>query len=330
MVSTIKDVAKLAAVSTSTVSKVLNNYDRISEETKNRVLEAVKELNFIPNSTAASLSSKKHNKVALFIYVNDLKQAIDEINMQYLLGAFNKAKELNLEVITIFNPMVSNLNSQELIIYLKSLSINGIIIYGLNKEDTVLLDIIQSEEFFISMVDAPMLNSKTSSIMIDHKLGQYEVAKAMIEPKYDRKILYLAGKRNAYVTDMRIEGIKELADEYHCELRIEYADFSEKKAYELVKKIGSNFNCIVCASDLMAIGAMNALISMNIYRRCCGFDGITLMGYAGKQMLTCKQDFNELSQAAVQEMANLLNGEEARTVILEHEIVQIKYEDVVM
>lgn len=47
---------------------------------------------------------------------------------------------------------------------------------------------------------------------------------------------------------------------------------------------------VVCASDLMAIGAMNALIDMDIFRPVCGFDGITLMGYVGKQMNTIRQD----------------------------------------
>ena len=71
MVSTIKDVAERAGVSISTVSKVLKNYNNISDETRARVLEAVKDLNYIPNTTASNLSSKKKEKVALYIYIND-------------------------------------------------------------------------------------------------------------------------------------------------------------------------------------------------------------------------------------------------------------------
>lgn len=81
MVATISDVAKRAGVSISTVSKVLKNYANISDGTKEKVIIAVKELNYIPNSIASALSSKKYEKVALYIYINDLKQSIDEMNM---------------------------------------------------------------------------------------------------------------------------------------------------------------------------------------------------------------------------------------------------------
>ncbi|MGN1344256.1 MAG: LacI family DNA-binding transcriptional regulator, partial [Traorella sp.] len=76
MVSTIKDVAEKAGVSISTVSKVLKNYSSISEDTRNRVLETVKELNYIPNTTASNLSSKKKEKIVLYIYINDQKQSL--------------------------------------------------------------------------------------------------------------------------------------------------------------------------------------------------------------------------------------------------------------
>ncbi|MDE7287217.1 MAG: LacI family transcriptional regulator, partial [Lachnospiraceae bacterium] len=82
----IKDVAKHAGVAISTVSKVLNNYPNVSEETKIKVNKAVEELNFVPNSVAAALSSKKAGRVALFVNLNAQTQAIDEIDMQYIQG----------------------------------------------------------------------------------------------------------------------------------------------------------------------------------------------------------------------------------------------------
>lgn len=114
MATTINDVAKKAGVTIGTVSKVLNNYNNISEKTKQKVLQAAQELNYFPNKIASALASKNSNRVALYLYINDQRQAIDEINMQYLLGAFKAAKEENLDIITIFNhtlekKMVTNL-----------------------------------------------------------------------------------------------------------------------------------------------------------------------------------------------------------------------------
>ena len=318
MISTIKEVAERAGVSISTVSKVLKNYSNISEDTRQKVLKAVKELNYIPNTTAS----------ALYICINDMKQAVDEINMLYLQGAFAMANINHLELVTIFNQMVSSMSAQELTSYLAAQGITGIIIYGLNKEDYKILQLIEQQRFNICVIDAPITNDKTSSVMIDHMKGQYDVAKAIIEPEYTRKVLYLAGKRNGYVTDMRIQVIMQLQKELGFELNIQYAEFSEKLAYDLTLRYGSDVDTVVCASDLMAIGALNALIKMNIYRKCCGFDGITLMRYAGKGMLTCKQDFYDISRHAIAVMERLLSGENGRSVILDHQIVSIRYEDI--
>lgn len=327
MITTIKEVAEKAGVSISTVSKVLKNYSNISEETRQKVLKAVKELNYVPNSTASNLSSKNKDKVALYIYINDMKQAVDEINMLYLQGAFAMANINHLELVTIFNQMVSDMSTQELTSYLASQGITGIIVYGLNKEDKKILQLIEEQHFHVCVIDAPIVNDKTSSVMIDHQKGQYDVAKSIIEPEYTRKVLYLAGKRNGYVTDMRIEGIMKLQKELGFELNVQYAEFSEKMAYDLTMRYASDVDTVVCASDLMAIGALNALIKMNIYRKCCGFDGITLMRYAGKGMLTCKQDFYDISGSAIKEMERLLSGKKGRKVIIDHQIISIRYED---
>ena len=79
----------------------------------------------------------------------------------------------------------------------------------------------------------------------------------------------------------------------------------------------------------MAIGAMKALIDMDIFRPVCGFDGIVLMGYVGKQMNTVRQNFAEVSRNAMEELHTLLAGGEGRKVVLPHQLVRMKYEDII-
>ena len=79
--ASIKDVAGKAGVAISTVSKVLNGYPGVSKETKEKVEAAIKELNFVPNSIAAALSSKKAGRVALLIHMSSQTKARDEIDM---------------------------------------------------------------------------------------------------------------------------------------------------------------------------------------------------------------------------------------------------------
>lgn len=76
----IKDVAKHAGVAVSTVSKVLNHYPNISDETRTKVAAAVEQLQFVPNTVAAALSSKQAGRAALLIHLNNSTQAIDEID----------------------------------------------------------------------------------------------------------------------------------------------------------------------------------------------------------------------------------------------------------
>lgn len=326
---TIKEVADYAGVAISTVSKVLNNYPNVSEKTKKKVKQAIDELHYVPNTIAAALSSKGFARVALIVNLNTQTQAIDEITMQYLSGAMNKAREKNIEVVTVFYSMLEGMSVDEIVRYFQSQSIFGMVIYGLSKDDTVFHELLKTELFKSVVVDAPFVSQNTSSVWVDNKKAQYDVAKRALLDDRCKRILYIAGKPNGYVTEYRLEGIKELAREQDLELKICYGNFSELQARRLTIQYGREADLIVCASDLMAIGAMNACIDIDIFRPVCGFDGITLMGYVGKQMLTVRQDFYAVSQAAVEEICLLLSGEKGRSRIMEHKLVKLYYRDII-
>lgn len=325
----IKDVAKRAGVAISTVSKVLNGYPNVSEETRQRVNRAVEELNFVPNSVAAALSSKQAGRVALLINSNMKTNAIDEIDMQYISGALNKAMELNLDVITLFFFMFKNKTADEVARYLQSQSITGIIIYGMSKEDKVLHRLISTGKFKCVVIDAPFVNVSTSCIGVDHRRAQYEVAAKTVMENNCKRILYIAGKRNGYVTDERIRGMEDLVKEKNLTMLVRNGEFSELQARNITLKYAKNKDIVVCASDLMAIGAMKALIQMDIFRPVCGFDGIILMGYVGKQMNTVRQDFASISESAMEELQELMNGGYGRNIVMKHSLVRMKYEDII-
>ena len=325
----IKDVAKRAGVAISTVSKVLNGYPNVSEETRQRVNKAVEELNFVPNSVAAALSSKQAGRVALLINSNMKTNAIDEIDMQYISGALNKAMELNLDVITLFFFMFQNKTADEVARYLQSQSITGIIIYGMSKEDKVLHRLISTGKFKCVVIDAPFVNVSTSCIGVDHRRAQYEVAAKTVMENNCKRILYIAGKRNGYVTDERIRGMEDLVKEKNLTMLVRNGEFSELQARNITLKYAKNKDIVVCASDLMAIGAMKALIQMDIFRPVCGFDGIILMGYVGKQMNTVRQDFASISESAMEELQELMNGGYGRNIVMKHSLVRMRYEDII-
>lgn len=325
----IKDVAKQAGVAISTVSKVLNGYPGVSEATKRKVEAAAKELHFVPNSIAAALSSKQAGRIALLMKLNTQTKAIDEIDMQYMAGAIQKAQEMGLDLITVFFSMLEGKTVAEIIRYFQAQSIEGIIVYGISPGDGAIWEVVQKGTFKMVLVDVSFRGPSFSCIGIDHRQAQIDVARKTIVENNAKKVLYIAGKKNSYPGAERLRGMEELAKELSCRLFVRYGDFSELKARNLTFRYARSRDVIVCGSDLMAIGAMRALIEMDIFRPVCGFDGLVLMGYAGKQMNTVQQNFASVSAAAVEELQYLLQGGEGREIILPHTIVRMEYLDII-
>ncbi len=325
----IKDVARRAGVAISTVSKVLNSYPNVSEETKVKVNKAVEELNFVPNSVAAALSSKQSGRVALLMHLNQKTQAIDEINMQYIQGAIHKAMELNLDVITLFFSMFKSKTAEEITRYLQSQSICGLIIYGMSRENQVLHELVAGQNFKCVVVDAPFVNENTSSVGINQLRAQYDVAKKTIVDNNGKRILYITGKKDGFATGDRLLGMEELTNELELVMTVKDGEFSELQARNITMKYGEKYDVIVCASDLMAIGAMKALTEMDIFRPVCGFDGIVLMGYVGMQMNTVHQDFAGISAAAMEELQLLMEGKAGESVGIPYYLDRIKYLDII-
>ena len=325
----IKEVAKHAGVAISTVSKVLKGYPNISQETREKVNTAIRELNYIPNSIASALSSKQYTRIALLLDPKRQTQAIDQVFMQYLLGGLDKAKELKVEAVTIFTSMIAGMTEEEITRYFLSQSISGLVIYGMSREYRILQRLIDGQRFACVVVDAPIVNERTTAIGVDHEQAQYDVAKKTVTDDSCKSVLYIAGRKDGYVTAQRLRGIQRLAEELKLALLVRQGDFSERKAREITMRYAANRECVVCASDLMAIGAMNALIDMDIFRPVCGFDGITLMGYVGKQMNTVFQDFYSISSRALEEVKLLLDGGVGHQVIMPHNIVKLYYKDII-
>ena len=283
----------------------------------------------MPNVVAASLSSKRTGRVALLINLNLNTQASDEISMQYISGVVHRAKELQLDVITVFTSMIEDMTVEEVASYFESQGIKGIIIYGLTTKDKVVHKLIASGRFKMVVIDAPMVNESTSSVSINNEQAQYDVAKKTIIENKCKKVLYISGDENGYITADRLAGIKRLCSEKKLKLTVRSGHFSELNARQLAFRYAKNTDCVVCASDMMAIGAMKALIEMDIFRPVCGFDGIILMGYVGKQMNTVKQDFVKISEAALDELNRLMQGEKGHKVTIPHTLVRIKYDDII-
>ncbi len=313
----ISDVAKMAGVSASTVSKVLKNYPNISEQTREKVMSVIGSTGYIPNSIASALSSKTNKRIAIFVHINDRAQQIDEINMQYMLGCYDQGRKDHLDLVTVFDASIESMSKEETARYFHSLFVDTIIVFGLNKNDEKISYLAQDDNFKMVIIDAPVSRNNVSTVMIDHQQGQYEVANCVCD--FGDKVLYLKGRNDGYVTDMRLAGMKKLAEEKKLQLDVIDGEFSEEKTYQIVKDLKEEYDAIVCASDMMAIGCVRALPESTDVK-ISGFDGIRLLDYVTDDVYTCRQNFHEIGSLAVIAAEKLSKGEPGEEVIAPYEI----------
>jgi len=324
----IKDVARRAGVAVSTVSKVVNDYPNVSEATKKKVNKAVRELGFVPNAVARELSSKQPGRIAVILN-DENPQAADDINMQFLSGALKEAREQKLDVVTLFFSMIREKSLDETITFLRAQNVRGMVFFGLNRDEENILELLKTGSFKKVVTDMKVVDPSTSTVRVDWSAAQYDVVRQMLSHDPAGRILYLAGKDNSFVTDAMLEGMNRISKEDGIEILVRNANFSEKKAREIIFEEKEDYHMVVCASDHMAIGAMRALTDMDVFKPVCGFGGISLMGYAGKQMTTVKIDYGEIARKAVSELWSLLDGKKGREVLIDHKVVRIEYTDVI-
>lgn len=318
--ATINEVAKLAGVSKSTVSKVINGYDNLSEETIKRVTKAVVELDYVPNQSASNLSKKDYQKIGVILKLNDYEQVIDEIYMRYLLGIDAACVQAQVETSIIFSNVLEKKSTEETIAYLKSKSITSLIIIGIAKDDEMLLDLINRNVFPVVLSEAGVLNDYVSSVGIDNRKAQYEIGKQAIIENDAKRILYIAGKDNGYVSEYRLDGIKKIESEFDINIEYFRGDFSENLVYNYILQSKKQYDLIICASDLMAIGAKRALIKKGDAVNLVGFDGINLLSYVAEDILTVVQDFYKIARTCVEEALRLQKTKKPQNIIIEHTI----------
>ncbi|WOO86442.1 LacI family DNA-binding transcriptional regulator [Mollicutes bacterium LVI A0039] len=315
------DVAKLAGVSKSTVSKVLNNYPSLSDKTIRRVMDAINELGYVPNQTASSLSKKDFKKVGIIFKVNDTEQTIDEVNMQYILGIDEACSKINVDYSVIFARTLEHKTPSEIIAFLRSKSITALVVLGLSKDDENIYEVITSQAFPAVVTEVELVDNKISCVGIDNYQAQYQIAEMQVIDSQVKKVLYISGKDNGFVSEERMRAINDVKVKYDLDLTIASGNFSEVSAYNIVKSNPVNYDAIICASDLMAIGASRALFEDGKETIVTGFDGISLLKYVGNNIHTVKQNFHKFATESVHQAINMQNGAKGTKININYEII---------
>ena len=203
---TIVDVAKRAKVSTMTVSRVINNATSVSETTRARVLLAMQELNYVPNSIARSLVSGRTHTIGLIIA--DLTNSF----FTTLARGAEDAAHKHLHRLVICNHDDDIDKERTYIEALISARVDGLIITPASNESAENLKIIQQHRIPFIFVDRIVNSIKADHVVGDSVSGAYELTSHLLRQGH-RQIGIVSGPLNIHTASERLKGYQAaLAD----------------------------------------------------------------------------------------------------------------------
>ncbi len=327
--TTIKDVAKKSGFSVTTVSRALNGYNDVNENTRKKIISVANDLNYVPNKSAQRLVKKENNTIALLI--SEMEKEGGKDNMVYMLlsGMYAMAEKLDYEV-ALYTMNSAYQRKKSYVQFCQEHGIKGAIISGIRTDDKYFEELAHSDLPCV-LIDIHLEGKNISSILIDDKKASKEIVTYLINNNH-KNIAFVNGRREATVSIERLSGYKEALKEHNISLNENYiviGDFLEDKAYEVTKKLLINNNeitALYCASDMMAIGAMKAIrelgkkIPEDI--SLVGFDDVPLAKYMAPPLTTIAHNFYDKGFEAANQLIKMMKNENyEKNINLKHELI---------
>ena len=316
---TFKDVAKLAGVSTQTVSRVTNGSQDVAESTRNKVNAAIKQLGYVPNKGAQMLSRAKSSSVGLVtldMALHGAAMIANGVRMQaHDMGygvAFSVVSEPNLA------------NTREAIRELMAQQVDSIILnVPLESADAELL-VEQYQHLNLIFIDVPS-NSQVNYVCGDHAEGAKLAAQHLLESGRT-DFLLITGPNESSASKIRHQSWLAALSDAESKVQYQYqGNWQAESGYLGVREAVAKqavFDAVLVASDQMALGVLRALQELQIpvpdKVAVVGFDGIEDSAFFNPPLTTIKQDFTTIGRQAVV-LAEKLNAN-SQDALLQHHI----------
>jgi LacI family transcriptional regulator len=310
---TIDDIAKMAGVSRSTVSKVINNYGGISEKTKKKVMTVITEMGYAPNFSARSLATKKSNLIGL-IYAGKINVDMTHPYFNEVISTFKK----NIGLLGYDLLMFSNEHFQgSYLARCKHFNLDGCLIIAGEEVENATYELAESG-FPCIGIDIELTGPRASYVMTDN----VNLSRKVVEHFYlnsIRKIGYIGGMRESVISNLRLKGFTEAMNQFGLEINeewIQFGDFQEESGYITMKKMLESKKypeAIFAASDLMALGALRAIEEAELQTprdiRIVGCDDIAACRYSAPKLTTVKQDKEKIGKLSAYMLNDLIEGQ---------------------
>ena len=225
--STIRDVARRAGVAPITVSRVINNKGYVSESTRQRVEEAIAELNYVPNALAQGLRFNKTNVIALV-----LSDVTNPFWTTVARGTEDAASEENYSII-LCNTDEDTAKHDKYAQLLLRRQVDGFLLVPVsNTVDTIRL--IQQQGVSLVILDRQLPGVSVDIVRADSEGGAYELTRYLTELGH-RRIAILSGPEIVSTSTQRVAGYQRALQDTHLEVDqelISYGRFYQDSGYE--------------------------------------------------------------------------------------------------
>jgi len=308
MASTIKEIAARAHVSIATVSRVINEDPRVTEETRTHILKIAEKLEYRPNILARNFAQKKSNLIGLILpeisdeYFTEVIKGVDEIafsqNLYTVVASSHKYKSLKDEVVT----------------FIKSGLLSGLILLVSNLNDE-LSSILSKSHLPVVIINSNSKNKMFDRIGIDDYYGSYSMTTHLIKKKHYDFLSHITGPLDNDDAGLRRNGFIDACKKYGAKYIIEKGDFSQEGGFDACKKLmnlKSRPQVIFAANDMMAIGCYDYIKQRKLQIPqdigVVGFDDIFVSQYLNPPLTTVHVNIDEVGKRAAELLLNKIQS----------------------
>lgn len=308
----LQELADELNVSTSTISRVMNDKPGVGEKTRNRVLKAIKKYNYVSNSSARSLKTSKTGNIALLSRKRKERLISADYFQRSIIYIERELRKRSYHTIAMSLDDEEMENSSDLLM-LKEKRVDGFIIRGPAIKPKFILD-LKNSGLPVVLFGNELKQTEIDCVVCQDRKGTYNITKHLIEHGH-KKILFLSGPEGWYTTDERKAGYSDALKEAGLTSRIinmtdTTIDTGKTFFKEAIKNTHPEITAVVAVNDPTAIGVLDEARCLGIKVpediAVVGFDDITWASLSYPPLTTVHAFLEEMGKITISRLLDLL------------------------
>jgi len=321
---TIKDIARLANVSHTTVSRALNGSTLIKPDTRKKILELAEQLQYVPNYSAKSLVLKKSYTIGLFF------TSISNGTSASFLA--NVIKGVNDEIDENYNLFVRGIDDFKDFAAINSQRFDGIVLMSQSDNDDAFIEHVQKQNIPIVVLNREIDDPSITNILSNDESGAMEATNYLVEQGHT-KIAIIEGKESFKTALKRKNGYMQALMQNGLAINKRYlvkGSYDMESGYQAMEQLLSLNNppsAVFCSNDDMAIGAINAVFANSLHVpdniSIVGFDNSPFSQYVTPKLTTVQRPIEQISKKGAKKLLELINdpNESGESVFVKTELI---------